>query len=87
MRLILSSHSCCSFDIALEPFSAASSDSGDSSLAGGVMVLVGIFFALTLGAALLTGVLDSEVPIPIALFGSACFLSSRLACRLSSFCR
>jgi hypothetical protein len=88
MCLTRFSHATGLLGNAVEDASPASSDSCDSSLAGGVIVFVGICFAVTLdGAALLKTGLESRGSLSRGLYGSASFLYSRLAATLSSFCR
>jgi hypothetical protein len=73
---------------ALDGASPASSDSWEPSLAGGVIVFVGIFCAVILDGAALLGVgLDPRGSLSRGLLGSASFLSSSFAATLSSLWR
>lgn len=88
MCLTRLSHATLSVGNAVEETSPASSDSWDPSLAGGVIVFVGIFCAVIFdGAALLAVGLDPRGSLSKGLFGSASFLSSSFAATLSSLCR
>lgn len=88
MCLTRLSHATLSVGNALEGKSPASSDSCDPSLAGGVIVFVGMFCAVILDGAALLGVGRAERDsVSRGLLGSASFLSSSFAATLSSLCR
>jgi hypothetical protein len=88
MCLTRLSHATLSVGSALDGASPASSDSCDPSLAGGVIVFVGMFCAVILDGAALLGVgLDARDSLSRGLLGSASFRSSSFAATLSSLCR
>ena len=88
MCLTRLSHARVSVGRAVEDASPASSESWDPSLAGGVIVFVGMFCAVIFDGAALLGVgLDPRGSLSKGLFGSASFLSSSFAATLSSLCR